>query len=421
MIGKLNFEKKDATIIGAGISGLLIGYHLKKLGFKIKIFEASPRVGGLIETVHTPFGISESAAHSLMISPELKFYFDELNIPLLPVNKKSKARFIFRDGKMRKMPLRFLEILKTLFYFFSKPKLKLPLNKLSLKEWGEAYLGKPATDYLLSPFVSGIFACTPEELNVSISFPKLLPLVTHKSLFQFLRSKKRKKNARSQMMVPELGMQSLVDRLYQELKSDILINAPIADLKEINSTNVIITTPASITAKLLNSLDPQSSRLLSEIKYSPLISVTAFYLDEHFLDQPPQGVGVLIPRNEGFRILGVLFNSSTFEKRANYPHVSLTIMMGGTTDPDIIFKSDSEITQMVNQEIRKLLNATESPTFIKINRWEKAIPIYSNSLAMAQASLADGFCSKPGNIIFNNFSKEVSIRGMIEILQQIKL
>jgi monoamine oxidase len=43
--------KPEITILGAGLSGLLIAYRLKKLGFQIQILEARERIGGRISTL----------------------------------------------------------------------------------------------------------------------------------------------------------------------------------------------------------------------------------------------------------------------------------------------------------------------------------------------------------------------------------
>lgn len=43
--------KQKITILGAGLSGLLIGYRLKRLGFEIQILEARNRLGGRISTI----------------------------------------------------------------------------------------------------------------------------------------------------------------------------------------------------------------------------------------------------------------------------------------------------------------------------------------------------------------------------------
>ena len=40
------------AIVGAGISGLATAYQLASDGVAFTLFEASPRLGGIIETVH---------------------------------------------------------------------------------------------------------------------------------------------------------------------------------------------------------------------------------------------------------------------------------------------------------------------------------------------------------------------------------
>jgi monoamine oxidase len=48
---RISKMKQKITILGAGLSGLLIGYRFKKLGFEIQILEARNRLGGRISTV----------------------------------------------------------------------------------------------------------------------------------------------------------------------------------------------------------------------------------------------------------------------------------------------------------------------------------------------------------------------------------
>ena len=40
----------DAIILGAGISGLTAGFYLAEQGFRVRILEKSPRVGGSIRS-----------------------------------------------------------------------------------------------------------------------------------------------------------------------------------------------------------------------------------------------------------------------------------------------------------------------------------------------------------------------------------
>jgi oxygen-dependent protoporphyrinogen oxidase len=413
MLGTIDPRQKKVTIIGAGISGLIIGYVLKRKGFEVQIFEASSRAGGLIHTQKTLYGMSEKAAHSILVSAEIQTFFDELKVDLQSVNPDSKARFIFRKGKMRRMPLTLLELFRTAIRFFSKPRFSLN-PKSSLGDWCRAYLGNPPLQFLLSPFVTGIFACSPDELNARLTFPKLVPIHPAQSLFRFIRSKPKSSAPRPQMKVVAEGTEKLVERLSDELKDEIHYNHAIHDLSPYLDSNLILATPTSAAANLLAVGDPASSELLKQVRYSPLVSMTAFYREQAFSKQPPKGVGVLIPRNEGFRMLGCLFNSSAFANRAMKSFVSLTVMVGGTADPLAIGLSDDELFALVDLEARSLFSATEAPTHLEIARWTNAIPVFSNELKMALESLVRGFCAQPGRIVFTNYSKEVSIRGMIE-------
>lgn len=402
MIGKLNPNDQRVTVIGAGISGLLIGYALKRKGYQVTIHEKTNRCGGLIETKHTPYGMVETAAHSILVNKTVKSLLDELGVEILGINPESKARYIYRKGKMRRMPLTLLEIIQTLIRFFRKPKLTKPLADLTLAEWGNAYLGNAATEYLLAPFTTGVFACHPRELNAQLSFPKLLPASPGVSLFQHLRSlKKGPKSDRGQMMVFKNGTEELIRKLEAKLKDNIVFNSTIHDLKSFEG-NLVLSVPAV------------------DLQYSPLITATVFIPKTAFPKKAPKGVGVLIPRGEGLRILGVLFNSSAFAGRtAKSDHVSLTVMLGGTSDPDALQLTESEIQSVIEADLNTLFHLTQSPSQIEITKWQKAIPVYSDSLFRYITHLNQEYCQTPGKVIFTNFSGQVSIRGMIETIQNL--
>lgn len=417
MIGTLREEVKSATIVGAGISGLLIGAVLKKRGWRVRILEASSRAGGLIETRNTPSGPVEAAAHSLMITPELKTFFDELGIELSPVDPRSRARYIFRDGRMRRFPLTLRETLFTLWRFLTGPGHAVDPETASVSEWCESYLGRPALDFLLTPFVAGIFAASPDELLLKSAFPRLLPRNPRHSLFRqiFLEKRAGKKAARPVMMAPTLGMEEVIRKLSGDLKSEIEFQSEIHSIPD--TGNVILTLPAGPLATLLKESDPESSEALSSVSYSPLITCTVFVRDEYFPNGAPRGVGVLIPRAQGPRILGVLFNSSAFPGRSLKPGLSsYTVMLGGTSDPGALLLSDLEIRQTLERDLWKVLRLSGPIESLEITRWPRAIPVYSRSLERARKLLISGFCATPGRMVFSNYSKDVSIRGLIQSL-----
>ena len=208
MIGRLDPNRKSVTVVGAGVSGLLAAYTLKKKGYQVRILEQSSRAGGLIETKSSIHGPIETAAHSLMVNPEISALLQELGVELSEVHPKSSARYIYRKGKMRRFPLTFFETIRTLIRIFSRPSRPIDPENATLAEWCRTYVGDAALKYLLAPFVTGVFATSPEELLLSAAFPRLVPGNPEKSLIGNLFSKRKSSGTQRskppRMMAPRL-------------------------------------------------------------------------------------------------------------------------------------------------------------------------------------------------------------------------
>ncbi|MBI4924361.1 MAG: NAD(P)-binding protein, partial [Bdellovibrio sp.] len=93
MIGNLNPKYREATVVGAGIAGLLAAYALDKKNYKVSLIEQNTRVGGLIATRTTAWGIAEQAAHSFLASQSVLELCRDLKIELLGLNRNAKAKY----------------------------------------------------------------------------------------------------------------------------------------------------------------------------------------------------------------------------------------------------------------------------------------------------------------------------------------
>ncbi len=424
MIGKLDPTSKEVCIIGAGIAGLLAAYRLSNLNYRVHVYEASVQPGGLIQTSYSPFGLVEHAAHSLFINEAVEKLLTELQIPVLNINPDSKARYIVRNGKLRKFPLNPNEVFSLLYSFFTK---RSESQTETIQDWGNLHLSSTAVDYLLNPMLIGIYGARPSELLLETVFPKL-KIPSGKTLFQhYLNLRRNKKSKKKfQMGVPANGMRSFVNALYEKLSNhpnvSFYFNQETQKLP--NAKNIILTIPAHQTGKLLSAIDPELSKVLEKIEYVPLISANIF-LKKNSLKKTPKGVGVLIPEKEQRKVLGILFNSSFnspgFNNRSSDPNYdSYTVMLGGTLHPELLDLSDSEIQQIIEDEFDyffEFRNADEKKTaiaWIQINRYSKAIPCYNQNLKECLVKAEQTWCSKPGRILFGNYTGQVSIRGMIE-------
>ncbi|HEX7174194.1 MAG TPA: FAD-dependent oxidoreductase, partial [Pyrinomonadaceae bacterium] len=265
MIGTFDTARREATVVGAGIAGMLAAYALDSKGYRVTLLEEQGRAGGLIQTVHTEHGMAERAAHSLLASPAVVEFCRELGIELAEVRPDSRARFIVRDGRLRKFPLGVGETVGTLGRA-AFARAGADANALDLDAWGRTHLGDAAVDYLLTPFVRGIYGIQPAELGVEAAFPAL-SVAPGRTLLgtMFGRALKRppknsngasnshteggaKKQGRERrrMVAPRFGMGDLTGRLERRLEERLggrfRRGVRVEEVPE--GPNVILATPA---------------------------------------------------------------------------------------------------------------------------------------------------------------------------------
>lgn len=441
MLGTLNTKHKEATVIGGGIAGLLAAYRLGKAGYEVELYEASDRLGGLINTIDTPYGIAESAAHSFRASGEVRALCEELKVPLVTLNQDARSKYILRGGTWRKMPLNPLEFMRMAF---KAATVRSDGQPKTFADFATQHLGKPAKNYLITPMCFGIYGTTPDQLMIPAAFP-FLAVPKGKTLVQHMLQKKfghspaersesrglqkigreipdraslvrDVKQSKILMAAPRHGMAHLTMRLSERLESmsnvEIQLNKPINKLPE--TPNTVLATPASVTAALVRDSRPRLSELLENLTYVSLISATVFIRNTH-IGIEKKGLGILIPPSEHYKALGVLFNSYSFEGRVkDNAFSSFTVILGGTPNPDLVSENEEGLREIISAELGRLLNLRREPDHIQIFRWDRAIPLYDRAPMDAWAEAKRDFCADPGRMLAGNYAGSVSIRGMVE-------
>ncbi len=442
MIGTLNLNQRDVTVVGGGIAGLLIAYKLDKKGYHVRLIESETTLGGLIRTERTPWGIAERAAHSILVTEKVRRFCDELGVELVGIRRDSKARFILRNGKMKRFPLRASEVIEafTRAYFVLADSKTEP-EKLSVSQWVKRYLGQASLDYLFNPMIHGIYGADPLEISIGAAFPSLVVPRGHsflsyqlsklihrnhwKNQWKNFGKKMWKKvhnqdgNTKPVMMAPKNGMEDLVHhlekRLRERLGDRLVTGMPVKELPV--AGNIILTVPAGVAGGLLEGHDHKLSRALQEVPYTSLVCASVFVKKDK-LARVPQGVGVLIPEKEGRSCLGVLFNSSAFVDRVlnEDEFVSMTVMLGGAAHVEVFHSEESRIQEVIETELRFLFGLRGTVDGCVIHQWQQAIPQYGEKLMTAWEMAKSGWCSQPGRILFGNYTGQVSLRGMIETI-----
>jgi protoporphyrinogen/coproporphyrinogen III oxidase len=140
---------------------------------------------------------------------------------------------------------------------------------------------------------------------------------------------------------------------------------------------VIAALPAPALAQLrFGMLGERPLASLDGLEHPPVSSLFLGYRRDqvsHALD----GFGVLVPQVEHRSVLGILFSSSLFPGRAPDGRVALTVLVGGTRNPDLARLNTDKLLATIETDLRHLLGVHGAPAFVRHTFWPRAIPQYN--------------------------------------------
>jgi protoporphyrinogen/coproporphyrinogen III oxidase len=443
---------KTAVVIGGGISGLACAYRLKKLGLPVALLEASPRVGGLVESVEKDGFLFESGPQSFQGTETLLGLIHDLGIEdELRKADPGAPRYVLRQGKLRKVPMSPQAILTTSLLsagtrwkVVSEPfrRTRPPNDEESVADFVRRKFGHEILEYLVSPFVSGVYAGDPEKLSLRAAFPSLEEW--EREYGSILRGAIKSRSASSGSTTARKGppplcsFRSGLSTLMQALGASLGESAQTAARATAMSRSgslgdagyevrvvrgrreetivaqaVVLATPAYAASHLVGSVAPSLASILSGIAYASLAVVgTGYHVKQ--AGAPLDGFGVLIPRSEKHRTLGIVWNSSLFPGRAPEGQMAVTSFVGGATDPGIVAKSDDEIVAIVQDDHAKILGVTGSPVASGVWKHEKALPQYNLGHGHAVEAIREAERTVPGLYFAGNYLEGPSIGKCVE-------
>ncbi|HTV75435.1 MAG TPA: protoporphyrinogen oxidase, partial [Candidatus Baltobacteraceae bacterium] len=186
------------------------------------------------------------------------------------------------------------------------------------------------------------------------------------------------------------GLQVLPDTLAAQLGDSLKLNTPVKKLTqtdigwrvttasgEAEFAAVIYCGPAHKLPELkIEAQSPVDFSVFSEISYPPVASVVLGFRRED-VAHSCNGFGMLIPKIEGFKILGTIFSSALFPNRAPAGHLNLTSYVGGARYPELASLPPDELVNLVCGDLRSLLGVKGRPVFQNVALYPKAIPQYN--------------------------------------------
>ena len=419
------------AIIGGGISGLstalAIQEECQKTGkaMDCSIIEGGQRYGGKILTHHIDGFVVEGGPDSFLTSKPWAFELcDKLGLTeqVINTNAANSQTFCFTKGRMRELPQGLVAFVPTRLSALISDGLISPLGMLrmgwewfvpryqrldhdeSLASFFRRRVGHEAFDHFIEPLVAGIYAGDANELSLKATFPRFFELEQqYGSLITGMRAQQAKCKPQAANSGPKRsmfatlrgGLGDMIEALIKRLESHgtNLINGHhvrevteskspstgytllLDNQKSISADDVVLATPAYISAKLLDPFKPEVASLLTQIPYCSTATISLAFHEKDVADCI-KGFGFVVPRVEGKFLIAATWTSLKWPDRAARGQTLIRCYVGGKGREKILEENDSLLVKYIRQQLSEMVGITSEPLFTEIHRWDRAMPQY---------------------------------------------
>lgn len=460
--------RKRVVVVGGGISGLAAAHRLQELApdMEVLLFEAAPRLGGVLETVRQDGFLIERGADNFITNVPWGIDLCRrlgLGDQLLQTNHQHRHAFVVCRGRLRRIPEGFVIMAPSRMWPIVTTPILSPWGKLRMaweyfvpkrQEEGDESLasfvtrrfGRETYERLVQPLIGGIYTGDPTKLSVRATMPRFQDMERdHGSLIRAVWKQAAKQRSQMQggsgarysmFMTLRDGISSLIDTLAGRLPPGSVRTAtPVTRLARdasggwtvtIGGTQaetlpcdaVVLAPKATAAARLVADLHPQFARTLSEIPHASCSVVSLGYRRDQ-ISHAMDGFGFVVPHSENRKILSGSFASVKYPGRAPDGAALVRAFIGGEMQPELAVLPDDELVAIAHDELGQLLGISGEPTLVLISRYEQAMPQYYVGHGERVQQIEAGLQELPGLFFTGNAFGGVGIPFCIHKSEQV--
>jgi len=382
----MRHDNMRVGIVGAGITGLALTHYLTEEGVETVAFEASEEAGGVINTRHVEGKVLEVGPQRLRKTPGVAELAAAAGVEDAFVEANEEKLYVYADGDLGRAPLSVQEFFDTDLLSW-RGKLRLlaePLTRDGMAEETARDLfvrkfGREAYEKFVGPLYGGIYGSDPAEMPAAYALESLLD--REQAAGSFLQAF-RQRVGQGQKAPPASmakGMQQLPNALAAAYEDRVRFETPVEDIVPASAgrytlhtpdgsetvDHVVVTTPASVSAELLEGLVAGTDSL-ADLRYNPLALV---YLEA---DHDREGFGYQVSYGEELHTLGVSWNASMFDRDGVH-----TVFLGGMHEPSLVEASDDRLGNIAREEFETVMGC--EPRVIDVARLDVGFPAWDHS------------------------------------------
>ena len=423
---------RTVVIVGGGISGLATAFALQEqaaasgLSIRCTLLESGSSWGGKIVTHRVGDLVTEAGPDSFLSQKPAGLDLCAklgLTDQLINTNETGKKAFVLHGGRLHELPEGLVSFTpKQLGPFLRSGLLswiglaRMGLDVVvprgpsggdeSLASFFRRRFGAQAFERVLEPLMAGIYAGDAEQMSLKATFPRFFELEQqHGSIIRGMMAAKKTAastpasgSTRTMFVSLKHGLGDLVTalttRLAQqgvELRPGCRVDALrvrshqlgrwmydliLDDGSALSTENLVLATPAYVSADLLRPLTPIAGGLLEMIPYASTATIAMAY-PANAVAGAVEGFGVIVPRIEGRDLIAATWTSLKWPHRAPAHQVLVRCYVGGVGREAILQLDDDQLVAKVRAELSALCGIRADPGYVEVNRWWKAMPQYT--------------------------------------------
>jgi oxygen-dependent protoporphyrinogen oxidase len=446
---------KRVAIVGGGVAGLTAAYELARLArsgadIHVVLFEASTRLGGIVETVREggfvieggPDGWVTEKPWALELVKELG-----LSDEVIASNDASRKTYVLIDKKLQAMPdgMRMmvpvdLDALDSSELFSPEAKqayrdevaradelrASAPVEDESVAEFVRRHFGDEVLEKIGAPLLSGVFGGDVAKLSVrAVMAPFVAMEREHGSLIAALQSRISAPNADGIFTTLQSGMGTLADRMIAAIPEDWVRLAAEVQFVSYGDEGwlvgtargverfdaVMMAAPVDMARTLLGPVDERAAQLM-EMEASSAVVVGFGFPDAAKFAVPP-GFGFLVPTGGDSLLLACTFVDQKFDDRVPQGGRLVRAFFGGKAADRLMRCGNDETAAVARLELARILGPLPEPQMTVVRRLPRSLPQYAVGHLERMAELAERVQKLDGLWLLGNGYRGVGLPDLV--------
>jgi oxygen-dependent protoporphyrinogen oxidase len=300
----------------------------------------------------------------------------------------------------------------------------------TVAEFSRRRFGAEVTERVVDPMVGGLYAGIAGHISAAAAFPKLLEMerrygsVARGILARHLRGAHM---PGSRLFSWRHGIGTLPRALARGLGAAVRTGVTVRAVRpaaggfrieagphgSLEVPAVVIATQPHVAAGLLAGVDAEAAAAAAAIEAPPL-AVAFFGYRRRQVAHPLDGLGFLVPRDEGFKLTGAQFCTTMFPGRAPGDTVAVSGYFGGARAPDLARLPADALIELAREEFSRLLGARGEPLVARVRHWPLGLPQYGRGHRRRIAEIETAGARRPGLFVTGNYFQGPSVAACLD-------